>query len=102
MANPADRIFIINRAHEGYRRAGVAFQKGVNELSAGLFTADQLAAIEADPRLSIGSIDPKTDPAKVAPGTLDKAGVGDAVTETEKPKTTKAKGKGKAKSGKAQ
>lgn len=46
-------IVIHCSAHNGYRRAGIAFAKGKNEFAATEFTDAQLQAINADPRLVI-------------------------------------------------
>lgn len=47
------KITIISVAHDGYRRAGLAFNKGENELDVDKVSATQLAAIEKDPRLAV-------------------------------------------------
>ena len=49
----AKTIHIFNRAHTGYRRANIAFDKGDNQLDN--ISQTQLAAIEDDPRLMVQS-----------------------------------------------
>jgi len=44
-------------AHTGYRRAGMAFNKGENRFQPDTFNADQLAQLETDPRLNVVAID---------------------------------------------
>jgi hypothetical protein len=64
---------VINRAHDGYRRAGIRFIRGENPLPADV-TEQQLAAIEADPRLrlDIKDADAVSQPPLVpAPGRVD-------------------------------
>ncbi len=46
-------LLVKNFAHAGYRRAGVAFKKGVNHLCSTDFTDSQLAMLDKDPRLSV-------------------------------------------------
>ena len=55
------KLTITNTAHEGYRRAGVAFVKGANELDASDFSETQLAQIEQDPRLLLQGANPSAD-----------------------------------------
>ena len=61
MAATNPSISINNKAHDGYRRAGVAFAKGVTVFKAGHFNKDQLAMLEKDPRLAVGPVE--EDPA---------------------------------------
>lgn len=46
-------IVVKNFAHSGYRRAGVALERGENHFKAGDFTTSQLAMLQADKRLSV-------------------------------------------------
>lgn len=46
-------LVIKSLAHDGYRRAGMAFKPGENTVPAGSVTAAQLAMLEADPRLAV-------------------------------------------------
>lgn len=55
-----DKASLINQpvvikclAHDGYRRAGLAFKTGINTLQAGTVTRSQLAMLEADPCLAL-------------------------------------------------
>lgn len=47
------KLVIKSVAHDGYRRAGMAFNTGENILAAGTVTCSQLAMLEADPRLAV-------------------------------------------------
>jgi len=50
----SQKTIVINcRAHDGYRRAGIAFTKGQNVFSDSELTDSQLQAIEGDPRLVV-------------------------------------------------
>lgn len=50
----SQKTIVINcRAHDGYRRAGIAFTKGQNVFSESELTDSQLQAIEGDPRLVV-------------------------------------------------
>ncbi len=63
---------VINLAHDGYRRAGVAFTKGENLLSK--LDKAQLAQIEADPRLKLlskGGLSTVTDDSQTPSGAVD-------------------------------
>jgi hypothetical protein len=51
MSEEVQKILVISAAHDGYRRAGMAFKNGENLLEASLFTETQLAQIQADPHL---------------------------------------------------
>ncbi|EOW9251043.1 TPA: HI1506-related protein, partial [Vibrio cholerae] len=51
MSKEVQKILVISAAHDGYRRAGVAFKNGENLLPASQFTETQLAQIQADPHL---------------------------------------------------
>ncbi|WP_417345705.1 HI1506-related protein [Ferrimonas sp.] len=55
----AKTILVTCLANSGYRRAGLAFQKGENHLEAAQLSQAQLAAIEGDHRLSIAQADPE-------------------------------------------
>lgn len=90
MADSKPFLRITNNAREGYRRAGVVFAKGANEMAAAAFNADQLATLEADPHLTVEVLDTvEPGEATEAEGPVVDGGVGDAV----KPKAKKAKGK---------
>lgn len=79
----AKTVRIINHAHDGYRRAGVAFDKGINLVAARAFTADQLAALQADPRLEVAADDPlPADETAVSPGSVAADSLGGGVTDT--------------------
>ncbi|WP_264402699.1 HI1506-related protein [Vibrio parahaemolyticus] len=51
MSEKVKNILVISAAHDGYRRAGLAFKNGKNLLPASQFTETQLAQIQADPHL---------------------------------------------------
>ncbi|MCS0161632.1 HI1506-related protein [Vibrio alginolyticus] len=51
MSEEVKNIIVISAAHDGYRRAGMAFKNGENLLPASQFTEAQLAQIQADPHL---------------------------------------------------
>ncbi|RZQ00671.1 HI1506-related protein [Vibrio vulnificus] len=51
MSKEVQKILVISAAHDGYRRAGMAFKNGENLLPASQFTEAQLAQIQADPHL---------------------------------------------------
>jgi hypothetical protein len=51
MSEEVQKILVISAAHDGYRRAGMAFKNGENLLPASQFTETQLAQIQADPHL---------------------------------------------------
>ncbi|MBN8107756.1 HI1506-related protein [Vibrio vulnificus] len=51
MSEEVKNILVISAAHDGYRRAGLAFKNGKNLLPASQFTETQLAQIQADPHL---------------------------------------------------
>lgn len=74
MAKPANRtkkmLQIDNLAHEGYRRAGVAFAKGINLLPATQFNAAELALLNADPRLCVSKASDKALQASQSQGTV--------------------------------
>ncbi|AYV12988.1 HI1506-related protein [Shewanella algae] len=58
-------------AHDGYRRAGVAFVRGENVLSDDL-SDEQLAAIKADPRIRVQTAEGISEPALVSTqGSMD-------------------------------
>lgn len=82
MATSNLTLRITNKAHDGYRRAGVVFDKGINDVAASAFNKDQLAAIEADPRLSITVPDEVTPAETSAPeGAVDHDGVDDPLAK---------------------
>ncbi|ENM6044721.1 hypothetical protein AB8H57_002775 [Vibrio parahaemolyticus] len=51
MSEEVKNILVVSAAHDGYRRAGMAFKNGKNLLPASQFTETQLAQIQADPHL---------------------------------------------------
>lgn len=63
-------VFVVNTAHEGYRRAGFVLHSGENTLPP--VTVSVLEALEADPRLIVTVIAADTD--RDAPGRLDNQG----------------------------
>ncbi|HCR3993477.1 TPA: hypothetical protein OOF55_002742 [Morganella morganii] len=63
-------VFVVNTAHEGYRRAGFVLHSGENTLPP--VTVSVLEALEADPRLVVTVIAADTD--RDAPGRLDNQG----------------------------
>lgn len=67
-------LVVINRAHEGYRRAGLAFTKGQNVFSENELTAAQLQAINADPRLAV-SVEANATQDDTSAGTAQTANV---------------------------
>ncbi len=72
------QLIIICLAHDGYRRAGVEFDKGENILDASELSDAQLGQIKADSRLEVvESKTPatKTNPGKNTQGSLDENGV---------------------------
>ncbi|EKE75190.1 HI1506-related protein [Gallaecimonas xiamenensis] len=72
-------LVVASIAHDGYRRAGLGFKKGDNAFANQPLTDAQLAAIEADPRLSIKKAEAQS--ANAAPGgALDASDVVDPVT----------------------
>ncbi|KLV09576.1 hypothetical protein ABT56_00355 [Photobacterium aquae] len=91
-------LIVKSLAHNGYRRAGLAFKAGENTLAAGTITHAQLAMLEADPRLALlGTA--QDDPAPTAPandpaGALVQTGVSGGIAKkkqaTAKASTTQA------------
>ncbi|HCR3330534.1 TPA: hypothetical protein ON523_000212 [Morganella morganii] len=77
-------VFVVNTAHEGYRRAGLVLHSGENTLPP--VTVSVLEALEADPRLVVTVIAADTD--RDAPGRLDNPGASAAVAESEQPEVT--------------
>lgn len=62
-AESEKKIVRIHNAHRSdYRRGGRAHPLGTTDHPADSFTADQLAAVQADPRLSVSVIDKPADP----------------------------------------
>lgn len=60
-------LMVVSRQPNGYRRAGLAFNKGDNHLSLAELSAEQVAAIKADTRLKVF----ETSMAVDSPGSLD-------------------------------
>lgn len=77
-------VFVVNTAHEGYRRAGLVLHSGENTLPP--VTVSVLEALEADPRLVVTVIPADID--RDAPGRLDNPGASAAVAESEQPEVT--------------
>ena len=81
MAKPANRpkqmLQIDNLAHEGYRRAGMAFAKGINVVAAAQFNAAELAQLKADPRLCVAKATDKALQASQSQGAVDSDPVAD-------------------------
>lgn len=77
-------VFVVNTAHEGYRRAGLVLHSGENTLPP--VSVSVLEALEADPRLVVTVIAADTD--SNTPGRLDNPGASAAVAEGEQPKVT--------------
>lgn len=63
-------VFVVNTAHEGYRRAGLVLHSGENTLPP--VSVSVLEALEADPRLVVTVIAADTD--SNTPGRLDNQG----------------------------
>ena len=70
-------VFVVNTAHEGYRRAGLVLHSGENTLPP--LSVSVLEALEADPRLVVTVIAADTD--RDAPGRLDNPSASAAVAE---------------------
>ncbi|TQQ34448.1 HI1506-related protein [Vibrio cholerae] len=95
MSKTMQTILVICAAHSGYRRAGVEFQKGENVFAGDSFSDNQIAQIEADPRLKFvlqanaAEITPITQGDNTA-GLLDSTGVstalsfGDAIAQLDR------------------
>lgn len=81
MAKPANRakkmLQIDNLAHEGYRRAGMAFAKGINLVAAAQFNAAELALLNADPRLCVSEPSNKATQASQPQGAVASDAVAD-------------------------
>lgn len=65
-------IIKLKHGRDGYRRAGLAFTKAGVEINRGDLSKDQLAAIEADPRLTVVEVEPVK--ATAAKSSTDEAG----------------------------
>ncbi len=53
MSKTVTILRVTNHAHQGYRRAGVTFDLGINELPATTFNATQRALLATDPHLTV-------------------------------------------------
>ncbi|MCH4295572.1 HI1506-related protein [Shewanella sp. 3B26] len=82
MANPTISklavLIAVCLAHDGYRRAGLSFKRGENKLDPESLSEDQVAALEADPRILLELRSPDGEPVPQsalvsAPGSLDTA-----------------------------
>ncbi len=60
-------LMVVSRQPNGYRRAGLAFNKGDNHLPLAELSDEQVAAIKADPRFKVV----ETSMAVDSPGSLD-------------------------------
>ncbi|MFV0597978.1 HI1506-related protein [Shewanella sp.] len=60
-------LMVVSRQPNGYRRAGLAFNKGDNHLPLAELSDEQVAAIKADPRFKVF----ETSMAVDSPGSLD-------------------------------
>lgn len=63
----SNTLRVVCLAHTGYRRAGLAFEKGDNALDASRLTEAQLAQITADPRLRLEGQGDNTSSEPTAP-----------------------------------
>lgn len=84
MADSNQTLRITNKAREGYRRCGVTFARGVNEMSSAAFNKDQLATLNADPHLTVEPVKAAPAQGSVADGDMD---------GTVKPRANKSKEK---------
>jgi len=58
-------MFIIRSKNDGFRRCGIAHTKAGKEFADDFFTEDQLAALKADPMITVDYVNdpaPATDP----------------------------------------
>ncbi|EWH09859.1 Rho termination factor domain protein [Catenovulum agarivorans DS-2] len=67
----AKKIIVISGAHAGYRRAGVKLNQGRNEFDESWFSAQQLAQLKADEKLSVSEVEDKPDSSTDTSGKLD-------------------------------
>ncbi len=74
-------ICIFNSAHEGYRRAGVAFNAGENLFASNVFTDSQLSQIDSDPRLTVRPY-PEDDTPDSSSGAMDASDLSKCVDES--------------------
>ena len=66
-AAKTEQVVRVHNAHRhNYRRGGKAHPLGTTDHPADAFTADQLAAVQADPRLSVSVVDKPADPPSAA------------------------------------
>ncbi|MGF1680221.1 HI1506-related protein [Photobacterium minamisatsumaniensis] len=80
------KLVVKSVAHDGYRRAGMAFSTGENILAAGTVTCSQLAMLEADPRLAVSGAEGTLAEAGASddtPGTLVQRGLSDGVMNSQ-------------------
>lgn len=96
---PQNTLRVINRAHEGYRRAGIALAKGDNALDASALSAAQLQALCADPRLVVqhgDSANAATAPAANVAQTSGRVGTADSAAGVKAKPAKKAPAKAAA------
>lgn len=72
-------LMVVSRQPNGYRRAGLAFNKGDNPLSLAELSDEQVAAIKADTRLKVF----ETSMAVDSPGSLDIPNSDPSLTSTD-------------------
>ncbi|MGF1775898.1 HI1506-related protein [Vibrio nomapromontoriensis] len=72
-------ITVKNLAHGGYRRAGIAFEKGDNRIEPETITTTQLEMLKQDPRLKV--CDVQASPSGEQSGAVDAGALSHLVTE---------------------
>ncbi|MDX1301191.1 HI1506-related protein [Photobacterium sp.] len=80
------KLVVKSVAHDGYRRAGMAFSAGENILAAGTVTCSQLAMLEADPRLAVSYAE--AGASDDTPGALVQGRISDGVNKKSKAKSS--------------
>ena len=90
----------ISARRDGYRRAGIAHTRAPVDHPPGTFTAAQLAALKADPNLTVEQVETTAgkdgeaaNPKASAPSTL-RSGSGPAAAAEDGPRETKAARRG--------
>ncbi|UTV30165.1 HI1506-related protein [Photobacterium atrarenae] len=76
------KLVVQSLAHDGYRRAGMAFKPGENIIPENSITCSQLAMLQADPRLAVLGTDgavTQADPADGASGAVVQEPVSDGL-----------------------
>nr|WP_086937490.1 HI1506-related protein [Thaumasiovibrio occultus] len=79
MSNEA-KILVICAAASGYRRAGMAFERGENHIEATAVTDTQLAQLSADPRLTVNRPDAQASAPTTPPKSLVSGELGEPLT----------------------